>query len=338
MLATKKLNRDVLLDGIYHARPKLTSDVLPDSLTRITGTSDLYSRLEAFIVVGEASGYTQKTVQTYRYHLGTFIRYIDSLGVKHVQSIAEEHIASFLNHKRKTCGGVAINTYYRNIRAWINWLVKRKAIAVSPLAEFKTPPIPKTVIKPLTPEQVQKMISCCTHYFSGVRNKAILSVLFDSGMRRTEIASVKLDDVDINRGAIKVYGKGSRERYVAIGSATKSAIVDYLLMRDDSLPWLFVSQLKARRDKLSPDAITQIVEKAMKSAGITGVKYGAHTLRHSFATQSIRNGANLFYVQSLLGHSTLNMTRRYAATVDSEEAVKSHHTFSPMDRMKKTTR
>jgi len=73
----------------------------------------------------------------------------------------------------------------------------------------------------------------------------------------------------------------------------------------------------------------------MDRAGIVGVKKGAHTLRHSFATAAIRNGANLFYVQSLLGHSTLTMTRKYAATVDSEEAVRNHHTFSPADRMKR---
>ena len=72
----------------------------------------------------------------------------------------------------------------------------------------------------------------------------------------------------------------------------------------------------------------------MLRAGITGVKLGPHTLRHSFATASIRNGANLFYVQSLLGHLTLDMTRRYAAAINSEEAVSKHHTFSPADRMR----
>ena len=300
----------------------------------------MWGRLGAFISFGEASGYSDKTSITYRYHIGNFIRFLNSLEVIYPEDVTPDQVVAFLQHKRKdcACNGVTVNTYYRAIRSWFNWMVEQNAIDKSPLLKLKTPPIPKTVIKPITADQVQQLLLCCSKYFRGQRDKAIISLLFDSGVRRLELVNIKLDDIDLKQGYIRIMGKGAKERYVAIGKEAKRAIVDYLFMRNDALPWLFVSHLKERRDKLTPDAITLMVNKLMKRAGITGVKLGPHTLRHSFATASIRNGANLFHLQSLLGHSTLNMTRRYVATVDSEEAIKSHKNFSPLDRIRQPNR
>lgn len=335
MPANEKLFSDNLSTHYKQAQLRTASDNLITPVSRLVGSDNLWGRIDAFINIGTISGYTAATILAYRTKLGDFVRYMNSIGITMPEQVQEEHIVSYLALKQQTNGKISIETIFIHIHAWFNWMAKRRIIQYSPCCELKKPIAPKKVIKPLTNEQIQKMFACCTDYFRGVRDKAIIALIYDSGLRRSEVANILLEDIDLNRGAIKVIGKGSKERYIAIGTEARKSIMAYLVLRHDDLPNLFVTQLKDSPSKMAPNSIYQVVKRTMKRAGITGVKTGPHTLRHSFATASIRNGANLFYVQSLLGHTTLNMTRRYAATVDSEEAVKSHKNFSPLDRMKR---
>ena len=331
---------DHLIAKNNQAQARLTNDNLITPLTRLIGGLDLWGRIDSFLTLAEAAGHSPNTLSGYRFALGDFVRFVNALGATMPEDVKEEHVVAYLAHKRKTCNGVSVGTYYRHLRPWFNWMLspERRIIEKSPLAGIKTPPIPKTVIKPLTGEQIQQILACCTNYTSGLRDRAIIMLIYDSGLRRSEVSNIKLEDVDLQRGAIKVMGKGAKERYVAMGNATKNAIMQYLYRRKDTSPWLFVTHYKDNPGRMCPHSIGLTIRRTMRRAGITGVKTGPHTLRHSFATTSIRNGANLFYVQSLLGHSTLNMTRRYAATVDSEEAIKQHHTFSPADGLNKKRR
>jgi len=317
------------------ARSKLATYHLTTPLERLIGGSDLWGKLDSFLNLAEAADRSAHTITTYRCLLGDFVKFVNSRGATLPADVSEEHVVAYIIHKKQTCGGVSVNTYFKHIRAWFNWMVKRGILESSPCASLKAPTIPKTVIRPIVGEQLQKMVACCTDHIYGVRDKAIMLLIYDSGLRRSEVANIKLENVDLDRGAIKVMGKGAKERYVGIGKEVKDALLQYLYMRKDDLPWLFVTCHKENPGKLPPNTIYQAIKHAMKRAGITGVKLGPHALRHGFATASIRNGANLFYVQSLLGHSTLTMTRKYADTINSEEAVKQHHGFSPVDKLRK---
>ena len=326
-------------DHIYahfpQAHSKLTNDHIYTPAQSVLGSPDLWGRIETFCNYGAAADHSNETLRAYREILGEFVKHMNSLGVRYPEQVQEEHIISFVLHKKKTCNGTSIHTYFGHAKAWFNWLLKRNLISSTPFANLKKPILPKTVIKPISSEQVIRMINCCSNHSYGKRDKAIILLLYDAGLRRLELCNIKIEDVDMKQGSIKVMGKGARERYVAMGKMARAALVDYLCVRRDKLPYLFVTRHVVKPSQLSPNAVTCIIKKFMDRAGIVGVKKGAHTLRHSFATAAIRNGANLFYIQSLLGHATLTMTRKYAATVDSEEAVRNHHTFSPADRMKR---
>ena len=324
---------DQLTVSKRYARTRTTSDRLTTPLERLIGNTDLWGRIDSFINLSKASDRSSSTISSYRNMLSNLVCYLNSIGITRPEQVTEEHAVAYILERKETCNSTSVNTYFRHASAWFNWMVDREILTKSPFAKLKVPTLPKTVIRPLDYEQVQKMLACCSHYFCGRRDRAIVSLIFDSGIRRSELSNIKLEDIDLKRGAIKIMGKGAKERYVAIGETAADALKDYLLMRTDSLPWLVVSIHKDC--KMSAGAITIAIQKLMKRAGIIGVKLGPHTLRHSFATAAIRNGANLFYVQSLLGHSTLAMTRRYAATVDSEEAVRNHRSFSPLDKIKK---
>ncbi|MCL2149636.1 MAG: tyrosine-type recombinase/integrase [Dehalococcoidia bacterium] len=328
---------DRLTSKKYHSLTNTTDDRLTTPLAHLIGKPNLWGRLDAFLNIAEATDRSPNTILSYRAIIGDFIKFANAHEAVMPGDINEEHIVAYIIHKRKTCGGVSINTIFKHIRAWFNWMISRHIIESSPLANLKAPTLPKTVIKPLTEEQLQQLLDCCAKNIGGIRNKAIILLIYDSGLRRSEVSGIKLIDVDLKRNAIKVMGKGAKERYVAIGNLAKNTIMEYLYMRNDSLPWLFVTH-KEKQENMKPENVYLNIKRIMRAAGITGVKTGPHTLRHSFATASIKNGANLFYVQSLLGHSTLTMTRRYAATVDSEEAIKHHHSFSPADKLNSNKR
>ena len=134
-----------------------------------------------------------------------------------------------------------------------------------------------------------------------------MAFLADTGMRLSELSSVQTADIDFANNEIRVWGKGSKQRTVRYGDATAELMHGY----EPSETYL----------DMTANAIRLMLDKLGKR---TGIKCNAHSFRRTFATESVRNGMNLFHVQSLLGHSTLNMTRLYAHQVDSTDAVKAY--------------
>ena len=127
-------------------------------------------------------------------------------------------------------------------------------------------------------------------------------------------------------------GKGQRERTVRIGKKTQKAILRYLLMRKDNYPCLWVSE---ERKPITAGGIQLMIRKLGKRAGLENVRCSPHIFRYTFGTSALLNGGGEFEVQSLLGHSTLSMARRYVATLASENAVVGHRKRGPVDNMQK---
>ncbi len=155
-------------------------------------------------------------------------------------------------------------------------------------------------------------------------------MFLDTGLRINELLNIKLTDISTDYDIIRVFGKGSKERVVSLGKVARKALLKYLMLRKDNYPVMWVSE---EQRPLQRDGLRAMIRHLCERAQITDAKHGAHTFRHTFATNSIRNGTNIFFVQSLLGHSTLEMTKRYAGFINSEEAIKKHSEFSPADRL-----
>ena len=150
------------------------------------------------------------------------------------------------------------------------------------------------------------LLSAC----DGERDKVIVTVLADTGLRISELVSVTLSDIDSEARTIRIWGKGAKQRIVRYGPFTAQLLSSY-------------------RRTLTGTKLFEIrywgIESMLRRLGErTGIKCNPHAFRRTFATQSVRNGLNLFYVQSLLGHSTLQMTRLYAEQVNSEDAIKAY--------------
>jgi site-specific recombinase XerD len=153
-----------------------------------------------------------------------------------------------------------------------------------------------------------------------LRNKAILELLFSTGLRVSELASLTIEKINLKRDEFTVRGKGGKTRVVFLTDEAKSWLKKYLDLRGDTLPFLFVSHDRALRTRensvpLTPRSIQRIVEQYAREAGITK-KITPHVLRHTYATTLLRNGADIRSVQAMLGHSSITTTQIYTHVTD----------------------
>lgn len=269
------------------------------------------------------------------------------------QLITEHHIREFLGYvsgevsrwgaKSKGAESSArrasprtVHHYYRALTAFFNWVVDEGFLDESPVAKVKLTQPKRKVIRPYTLEQLEGMLAICEWdsehrgRFIGSRNRAIILLLLDTGLRLTELANIRLQNIDGGSGWIKVTGKGGKERVVRIGQTAQNALQQYLMHRPEhgrKEVWL-TSQGKP----LHSTGIQSMIDRIKVRAGIAD-EGCVHRFRHTFAVSFLRTDGNPFNLQYLLGHSSLEMVRHYVATLGMEDALKAHIKASPADNM-----
>jgi len=191
-----------------------------------------------------------------------------------------------------------------------------------------------SVVQPFSNHDVLKMIEICYYdcknnaQLLGSRNKAMILMFLDTGLRASELANIKLDDIDSERGWIKVKGKGAKERVVRIGATAQKALWRYLVYREkNKYENLWITE-EGRPMRVA--GIQTTVMRLRQRAGLT-VKGNCHRFRHTFALHFLRKDRNPFNLQYLLGHSDLRMVRHYVSTLGMEDALKAHECASPAD-------
>jgi integrase/recombinase XerC len=193
------------------------------------------------------------------------------------------------------------------------------------------------MIKPLKESHIRTLLSLVNYTnFLETRNRAIILVFLDTGLRLSELTRMQVTDVYNNdltdmKSEFHIMGKGAKERMVAISRTTQKAINQYMKLRKSDLPQLWLTE---ERRPLKPAGIYMALRRLGWAAGITDVRFNPHAYRHTAGTEMLRPGANVFQVQDLLGHSTQAMTKRYTATLNSEDAAKAHVKFSPVSSLK----
>jgi site-specific recombinase XerD len=219
---------------------------------------------------------------------------------------------------------------------FFGWVVREGFLKENPTAKIKVAKPKNKVIKPYTKEEITRMLAVCDKdyernaKFLGSRNRAIVLVLLDAGVRLSELIGMKLEDVNTLNGNIRVMGKGSKERVVRIGKVAQKAVWRYLMhCPDNSTDELWLNE---EGRPLSGDGIQCLVRRLKKRAGVKG-SGSVHRFRHTFALNFLRADKNVFNLQYLLGHSDLDMVRRYTATLGMEDALKAHEKASPADMM-----
>jgi integrase/recombinase XerC len=302
------------------------------AIQRITNSHDLSSYLQAFLIASKVNGLSPVTLKGYEYMIGKFVFFCFDLGLSDPKEVTADDVRLFMLKLQETNSSQSIHDYYRTIKRFFNWLIEEELLKVSPMSKIKSPKVEKKVIVPFTPEHLRSLFKLCDPTtFSGLRNRAMIIILLDTGIRKIELCNMSIDDLDFDRGIIKIHGKGAKERIVAMEQRTQKALLQYLLSRRDTHPCVWVTE---EQKPLTYHGLSMIFKVLARRAGFKDVRCSPHTFRHTAATMSLDNGAGEFEVQAMLGHSTLTMTRRYVATLNSEKAAKAHKRFSPVEHLK----
>lgn len=314
------------------------------------GQRSTKSLVDGFILCHQTEGKSPHTIEYYRGLLGRFLWYANSSGwPDDATSLTEWQVRDFLGYvinaderwgnRNVTCRTKAshatLRHYYVALKALFAWAVRSGFLSLNPMESIKVSKAKPRVIQPYTPEELRSLLKVCEMdyqqgaRFLGSRNRAILLVLLDSGVRLSELTGMALSDIDTAKGRIKVRGKGDKERIVRIGKSAQKALWTYLAWRGNHEGRVWLTE--ERRD-LRPRGVQQSVRSLKKRAGIQ-TKGTVHRFRHTFSLNFLKVDRNPFNLQALLGHEDLTMVKRYTAALQIEDALVAHEKASPADSM-----
>lgn len=298
----------------------------------LTSNTELENQFELFLWSCRANNLSPRTIQDYRVKAGRFVQFALYNGCYTPGDVTPNHVRLFLLQLSQRNSAKSVSDYYRVVKRFFNWLIEEDTLEYSPMARIKAPRVPEILVKPFTPSHIKAILLLCdNHTRTGIRNKAIILVLLDTGVRLTELANIQLSDLDLDNETITIMGKGNRQRIVRIGRIAQRALLKYLLSRKDTNPCLWVTE---EGKPLTKDGIAVMFKVLKRRAGFKDVRLSAHTFRHTSGTWALLNGASERDVQLLLGHRSQRMTQHYTATITSQQVLNKHRGFSPVDNLK----
>ncbi len=271
------------------------------------------SQIEEFLsYLGSEKGLAQNTLISYRRDIAMFLAILQERGVTSLEHAREEDLIAFLSSmKTKTYAASSICRAIVAIKMLFRFLKREKAIEKEITMHLDSPRMWQLIPEVLTISEVEDLLRAPdTTTLIGARDKAILQVIYASGLRVSEVCGLNLQDVDDQ--IVRVKGKGGKERIVPIAKTAVDAIDHYLLhyrqyASDEKSVPLFVSEKGKRIDRVM---VWKRIKYYAKLAGIQK-RISPHTLRHSFATHLLENGADLRVIQEMLGHANISTTDRY---------------------------
>lgn len=283
-------------------------------------------------------GRSVKTIENYGHYLDTFLTYAKTDDPKKVTNEMVREFRLYLNRQPGTKVGGRMepmkrktqNYYLIALRAFLKYLRKRGIESLNPEG-IELAKVPERSLDLITSAELQRLRNAPdVSTLQGLRDRAILELLFSTGLRISELCARSIDDIDLSRDEFSVRGKGDKIRMVFLSAAAKDAIKAYLKARKDTSDALFVQygkNAKGAKDlRLSPRAVQRVLKTYAAKAGITR-KVTPHVIRHSFATDLLQNGADLRSVQALLGHANIATTQVYVPVTDKN--LREVHKRSP---------
>lgn len=260
--------------------------------------------------------YSDKTVESYKNNLDKFINYIKNKDLLKVnQSDLEGFITTYDNLDHKT-----IAHYVTVLNSFYKYLLDSEYINSNPVETIKHPKVNVHLPVFLNEEEINRLLNIDLNTAYDYRNKAMLELLFCSGLRVSELVNLKVQDIDLENANIKVMGKGSKERVVPIDDEAIKHVKNYLinyrydLIKKENNDYMFINNLGKNISRIG-------FYKFLKAQAIkAGIKkeMSPHTIRHTFATILLKNGADLRIIQELLGHSDIKTTQIYTHLINEQ--------------------
>jgi integrase/recombinase XerC len=270
------------------------------------------------------------TLDAYARDLGLLADFLEERKITSPPKVATEHLAQFQAELgRRGQGPRSVARRTAAIRVFFKFLLREQMVSRNPAALLPRPAAPRLLPKSVSQEEIGRLLDQKPKEPMDVRDHAALELLYGSGLRASELCSLKLKDLDLDRGQARVLGKGRKERITQVGGPAREALQAWLktrssLQKPTSPDAVFLG--KGGR-ALSRQGLATIVKKWVKREGLP-LRTSPHTLRHSFATHLVKNGADLRAVQELLGHASIDTTQIYTG-LDVEHLRQTHRRAHP---------
>ena len=265
-------------------------------------------------------GLSEHTIAAYRRDLERYARFLRDRGITDARRVDERAVAAHVaavssstHGEGKPYRATSVVRALSSVRAFHRFLLRDGKISSDPTAAVIRPKLPRSLPKPLSVDDVARVLAHPDRSAKGLRDRAVLETLYGAGLRISELVGLDVDDVDLEEGSVRVLGKGGKERDVPIGRYARDSISAYLtrvrpqIATTRSRSALF---LNLRGGRLTRQGCTGILQQHVVGVGITK-RVSPHTFRHSFATHLLEGGADVRVVQELLGHASVATTQVY---------------------------
>ena len=300
-------------------------------ITKVGVDSYLLTWIDAFLIDKKSSGKSNHTIRFYNGYFKLLITFCESQAITQIEQITPNDIRKFMlwldetGHNQGGC-----NAAYRTLRAFLLWYEDEVEPENwrNPIRKIKAPKVNLEPLEPADINNVRKIISTCDNSLIGVRDKAILLALMDTGARASELLNINLDDMNLATGEVLIRsGKGGKPRTVFVGKKSRKAIRAYLRMRTDDNGALWITK---DGERLTYGGLRSMLRRRSDTAKV--VMPTIHSFRRLFALTMLRNDVDIFSLQRLMGHSDLQVMRRYLAQSD-KDVYNAHVRGAPVDNL-----
>jgi site-specific recombinase XerD len=281
----------------------------------------LLDYLTYFTVSLRAEGKAPRTVSTYATAVEQFARYLDDRDLATDLGAIDRHtLQGYVAHLVETRSPATALQRHSSLRQFFSWAVEEELIASSPMDGIKRPKVPDKPVPVYTDDEIAALLKACEGQgFAERRDQALLRLLLDSGARLSEIANLKVPDLDLDRQQFTCVAKGGHILVKPFGNKTTQALTRYLMRarrthRHQALPWLWLGP----KGQLGASGIRQVIERRGEQAGVAGAH--AHRFRHTYADRWLRDGGSEVDLVRLMGWKSPEMVYRYGASAASSRA------------------
>jgi site-specific recombinase XerD len=282
-----------------------------------------------------AAGASPHTLRVYAMVEQAFIDWLAAAGIPATLAALEpQNVRRFLVHwaetvtihkgKERPHGPQSLLQYTKTLKTWAKYLEREGFYPRDPLRAVRSPRTPDAPVKPFSIQQIELMLALCASTHLPLRNKAILALMADTGLRLSEVCGLKVADLSLANahriGSVRVLGKGRKERFVYFGAKTSQVIARYLASDRERpgsrQPWLFLTE---RGGPITRAVVDYLIRTLANRAGVVGMRVSPHVVRHTWATEYLKaNPGHLSQVQTMLGHANIEMTQKYARLAEQD--------------------
>jgi site-specific recombinase XerD len=314
--------------------------IAPPSARHSTAGDELVDLLESWRRHLRAQRISPATISTYSTAVRQLIAFLERQGMPtSPAAVRREHVEAFITDILERWKPTTAHNRYRGCHAFFRWLLEEGEIRDNPMERMKPPRLPEEPPPVLRAAELRALLAACEKdkTFAGRRDEAVLRVFMDTGMRRGELLGLGLADVDLEQGLLRVTGKGSRTRLVAIGAVTVRALDRYARARAKHPRASLASLWIGKKGRLTESGLAELVRDRGLQAGLA-TRVHPHLFRHAYAHMMLASGMQETDLMAVVGWRSRDMVARYAASTRAERAIAAARALSPMDHLDDTSR